>query len=84
VDKLTFGKRQEFVAIARLLLEGCDVYMTLVDDRGIDCVIRKNEKDYLDIQIKARSVHCKPENIASFPNLKNRQPSEELLLHFLQ
>jgi len=29
--------------------------MTLVDDKGIDCIIRKDEHTYIDIQIKARS-----------------------------
>ena len=54
----SFGKRQEFAAIAKLLGLNFDVYLTLVDDQQIDCVIRQ-EKDgelrYLDIQIKARS-----------------------------
>ena len=54
----SFGKRQEYSVIARLLQEGFDVYMTLVDDQGIDCIIRKNEKKYYDIQIKARSKKC--------------------------
>ena len=48
----SFGKRQEFIVIARLLQLGHDVYLTLVDDQQIDCVIRQ-EKDadlrYLDI-----------------------------------
>lgn len=40
----SFGKRQEYVVIAELLRPGLDVYATLVDDQGIDCVIRQ-EKD---------------------------------------
>lgn len=54
----SFGKRQEFIAIAELLRRGFDVYQTLVDDQQIDCVIRKEVSGnpvYLDIQIKARS-----------------------------
>ena len=54
-DTASFGKRQEFVVIAELLKHGFDVYLTLVDDQGIDCVVRLNETKYLDIQIKARS-----------------------------
>ena len=34
-DRASFGKRQEYVAIAELLKREYDVYMTLVDDRGI-------------------------------------------------
>jgi len=39
-DSASFGKRQEFVAIAELLRRGFDVYLTLVDDQQIDCVVR--------------------------------------------
>ena len=55
----SFGKRQEFVVIAELLKREFDVYLTLVDDQGIDCVVRLNENKYLDIQIKARSKSAK-------------------------
>lgn len=66
-SRLKFGKRQEFAVISRLLKEGCDVYLPLVDERGIDCVIRKDRGRYLDVQIKARSGNCRPESIAGFP-----------------
>lgn len=55
ISSASFGKRQEYRAIAELLGPGYDVYMTLVDDKQIDCVLRVNENRYLDIQIKARS-----------------------------
>lgn len=54
-DTASFGKRQEYSVVAELLKRGFDVYMTLVDDQGIDCIIRLDNKKYLDIQIKARS-----------------------------
>lgn len=54
-DSASFGKRQEYVVVAELLRNGFDVYMTLVDDQGIDCIIRLDNNRYLDIQIKARS-----------------------------
>ena len=60
-DSASFGKRQEFVAIAELLRRGFDVYLTLVDDQQIDCVVCNEilgEPVYLDIQIKARSKQC--------------------------
>jgi len=41
--------------MSELLKQGFDVYMTLVDDQGIDCIIRRNENCYIDVQIKARS-----------------------------
>lgn len=54
-DSASFGKRQEYVVVAELLKRGFDVYMTLVDDQGIDCILRLDDKTYIDIQIKARS-----------------------------
>jgi len=61
----SFGKRQEFVVMAELLRRGFDVYLTLVDDQGVDCIVpleRKGQPRYLDIQIKARSKACDPRN----------------------
>jgi hypothetical protein len=58
-DTASFGKRQEYIIIAELLRQGFDVYMTLVDDQGIDCIIRLDESRYIDVQIKARSDEAK-------------------------
>lgn len=62
-DTASFGKRQEFSVIAELLKRGFDVYMTLVDDQGIDCIVRLDNKRYIDIQIKARSKDVKQWNL---------------------
>jgi len=61
-DTASFGKRQEYSVIAELLKRGFDVYKTLVDDQGIDCVIRLDDKNYLDVQIKARAKEAKQWN----------------------
>lgn len=39
----SFGKRQEYIAVAELLRRGFDVYMTLVDDQQIDCAFRQTK-----------------------------------------
>lgn len=74
----SFGKRQEYIAVAELLRRGHDVYMTLVDDQQIDCIIRQeNQKGklrYLDIQIKARSKECTPKNAGRFAAMEIRNP----------
>ena len=36
-----FGKRMEYNLVGKMLMEGLDVYMPLVDDHGVDCVIKK-------------------------------------------
>ena len=36
-------------------MEGLDVYLPLVDDHGVDCVIKKENGTFIEVQIKARS-----------------------------
>jgi hypothetical protein len=79
----SFGKRQEYIAVAELLRRGHDVYMTLVDDQQIDCVIRQEKNGklrYLDIQIKARSEGAK--NPGTFSAMEIRQPRENFFFIF--
>ena len=38
-----FGRRMEYWIIGRMLKEGLDVYVPLVDDFGIDAIIRKKD-----------------------------------------
>lgn len=79
----SFGKRQEYIAVAELLRHGHDVYMTLVDDQQIDCIIRQEKAgkpEYLDIQIKARSKDAK--NPGTFAAMEIRQPRENFFFIF--
>jgi len=50
-----FGKRIEYYIIGLMLKEGIDCYVPLVDDDGIDVVIRKQDGSFIEVQIKARS-----------------------------
>jgi len=54
-----FGKRIEFFIIGRMLKEGLDLYIPLVDDNAIDAVVRKEDGTFVEIQIKARSKDVK-------------------------
>lgn len=81
----SFGKRQELIAIGELLRRGYDVYQTLVDDQGIDCVIRKEVDSrplYIDLQIKARSKDCQPMDAARFAAMKIPDPRPNLVFMF--
>jgi hypothetical protein len=74
----SFGKRQEFVAVAELLKRGFDIYMTLVDDQQIDCIIRLEhggELKYLDVQIKARSRNAKYGATFSAMTIRDPRPN---------
>jgi hypothetical protein len=50
-----FGKRIEYWIIGRMLKEGLDIYVPLVDDDAIDAVIRRSDGSFITAQIKARS-----------------------------
>ncbi|MCF3651717.1 hypothetical protein [Synoicihabitans lomoniglobus] len=50
-----FGKRMEHWIVGRMLKEGLDVYLPLVDDDAIDAVIRRLDGTFTTVQIKARS-----------------------------
>ena len=51
----SFGKRIEFWIIGEMIKEGHDVYIPMVDDMGIDAVVRKPNGKFIEVQIKARS-----------------------------
>ena len=51
----SFGKRIEYWIIGKMLMEGLDVYIPMVDDHGVDCIIKKDDGTFIEIQIKARS-----------------------------
>jgi hypothetical protein len=61
-----FGKRIEFWIIGQMLKEGLDVYVPLVDDNAIDAVIRRPDRSFVEIQIKARSTDVEFGNAALF------------------
>ena len=54
-NNAAFGKRMEFYVIGLMLKEGLDIYLPLVDDNGIDAVVKKPDGSFVEIQIKARS-----------------------------
>ena len=61
-----FGKRIEYMLIGKMLMEGLDVYVPLVDDHGVDCVIKKADGTYIEVQIKARSAEVNDGSAALF------------------
>jgi hypothetical protein len=61
-----FGKRIEFWIIGQMMKEGLDVYVPLVDDMGIDAVVRRTDGSFIEVQIKARSRNIGMEGAALF------------------
>ncbi len=71
--------------MGELLRRGFDVYLTLVDDQQIDCVIRQEVHGilvYQDVQIKARSKDCNPKNAGRFAALEVRNPRDNFFFIF--
>ena len=54
-NSAAFGKRIEYWIIGRMLKEGLDVYIPLVDDHAVDAIVKRHNGSTALIQIKARS-----------------------------
>jgi hypothetical protein len=61
-----FGKRIEYWIIGRMLKEGMDVYVPLVDDHAVDAIVRRKDGTIGLIQIKARSKDVVDKDAALF------------------
>ena len=81
-NKVSFGKQREFITIAKLLELKFDVYTPLVDDQGIDCIIRRGDNDYVELQIKARSKICQPKDAGMFSAMKIPEPRKNYFFIF--
>ncbi len=68
-----FGKRIEYWVIGLLLKDGYDVFMPLVDDHGIDAVIRGANGKIIDLQIKAASATVGQGDAAGFAAIKHKE-----------
>jgi len=67
-----FGKRMEYSIVSRMLMKGLDCYMPLVDDHGVDCVVKKSDGTFIEIQIKARSSEVKDGDAALFAAIEHQ------------
>lgn len=63
-----FGKRIEYWVVGRMLKEGMDVYVPLVDDHAVDAIVRRKDEagSIALVQIKARSESVKMGDAALF------------------
>jgi hypothetical protein len=65
-----------------MLKEGLDVYVPLVDDFGIDAVIRKSNNQFIEVQIKARSSDVIPGDAALFAAIVHPEARENYYFVF--
>jgi len=76
-----FGKRMEYYVISKMLEQGLDVYIPLIDDFAIDAVVRKKDGSFIEIQIKARSKDVKFGDAALFAAITH-EPRENYYFVF--
>ncbi|WP_281994878.1 hypothetical protein [Ruegeria faecimaris] len=81
-NSASFGKRIEYWVIGLLLKDGFDVFVPLVDDDGIDAIIRGRAGQKIDLQIKARSGQVKFGSSALF-GVGQSHPKERDGYYFL-
>ena len=77
-NSAAFGKRIEYWIIGRMLKEGIDVYVPLVDDHAVDAIIKCRDGSTALIQIKARSRDVIFGDAALFAAI----PHEEVRLNY--
>jgi hypothetical protein len=77
-----FGRRMEYWLIGQMLREGLDVYVPLVDDIGVDAVIRKADNNFIEVQIKARSHEVKFTSAALFAGIDHPLPRQNYYFVF--
>ncbi|GBD97230.1 MAG TPA: DUF4365 domain-containing protein [Nitrospirae bacterium] len=71
---LQLGRYAEYLIKMELTFYGLDIYTAEVDDKGIDFVVRNNDNQYFDIQVKS----IRGLNYIYIPK-KNFQPRNNLL-----
>jgi hypothetical protein len=75
-NSAAFGKRIEYWIVGRMLKEGMDVYMPLVDDHAVDAIVRRSDGTIALIQIKARSRDVVEGDAALFAAIDHDQRDE--------
>ena len=75
-NSAAFGKRIEYWIVGRMLKEGLDVYIPLVDDHAVDAIIKRADGSTALIQIKARSKHVIPGDAALFAAIPHDEVRE--------
>ena len=75
-NSAAFGKRIEYWIVGKMLKEGLDVYLPLVDDDAIDAVLKRPDGRFIEIQIKARSKTVREGDAGLFAAIEHKQRSD--------
>ena len=58
-SRIAFGKGAEYYIFSKMMMEGLNVYPSLVDDHGVDALIECPDGRICKIQVKAVSSNAK-------------------------
>lgn len=72
----------EYNLVGQMLMEGLDVYLPLVDDHGVDCVIKKEDGTFIEVQIKARSNEVSYGDAALFAAITHEKTDNYYFVFF--
>jgi hypothetical protein len=79
-----FGKRIEYWIIGRMLKEGMDVYVPLVDDHVVDAIVRRSDGTIALVQIKARSNTVAKSDAALFSAIPHEHRDDYWFVFFAE
>ncbi|KAA6306641.1 hypothetical protein EZS27_041696 [termite gut metagenome] len=74
----------EYFVISKMLEQGLDVYIPLIDDFGVDAVVRKKDGSFIELQIKACSSDVKFGDAALFAAISHEQRDNYYFIFFSQ
>jgi hypothetical protein len=77
-----FGRRMEYWLIGRMLRDGLDVYVPLMDDFSVDAVVRKQDNQFIEVQINARSSEVLLGDAALFAAIDHPEPRKNYYFVF--
>ena len=85
-ENYSLRTRYEHIVVSELLRRHFDVFINLVDDRKVNCIIRKPKEDgihYIDVQIVALIDGSSQSHFGIFADIEIEDPNENYSVNIL-
>ena len=83
-QSLFTGAAAEHYIISKMLLDGLDVYTPVVDDHGVDLLVRLDNGQIIEVQIKSRSCNVAPKQAALFAAISHKPHANYYFVFYSQ
>lgn len=83
-QSLFMGAATEHYIISKMLLDGLDVYTPVVDDHGVDLLVRLDSGKIIEVQIKSRSCNVAPKQAALFAAISHEPHANYYFVFYSQ